>query len=159
MKRINIHFLIVLFTVSLFSCTSSKNPVVGVWECVNIQPLEEQLQTTTAAPEVGDDGSRNVDDKREIPPTDPQLQEHLEAYPDISETIMIKRNMRIIFTTGNKKVRGFWEFNQKANNLEVTLKKTKKVVRLKFSGPLQEYMILNEMFDNGAFTCAYRKVE
>jgi len=157
MKRFKFNILLILLSIFLFSCTTSKDPVVGTWECFKIIPFQEPLQTGTTAPKLMDDASVKFDEKGAIPSTDPVIQQLLAIYPDIKNTIKIKGNKTATLISRSKNISGTWEMNSTANALDIKLKKTKKVIQLKFTDPKQERLSLNEKFNYGEFEVHYQK--
>jgi|GEM_PF-931845 len=159
MKRFKLSFLLPILTVIFFSCTTSKDPVVGTWECFKIKPYQEPLQTTRTQPKVMDDASLQFDEKGTVPSSDAVFQQLFATYPDINKFIKIKGNKTVSLISKNKNLSGTWEMDQKANTIDIKLKKTDKVIRLQFTDPNQERLSVHEKFNYGEFDAYYQKAK
>ncbi|MFH1297329.1 MAG: hypothetical protein ABIJ04_08675 [Bacteroidota bacterium] len=160
MKKLRIILSLVLPAIFLFSCTTSKEPVVGVWECVKLIPIQESLQSTGTAPQPMEESTLKADEKGEISPSsDPVLQQLLAAHPDLTETIKIKGNNTAVLTSGTESVTGTWKLNKETSTLDVTLKKTKRVIRFKIPDLSYNYLTMHEKVPSGEFEIHFQKMK
>lgn len=159
MKKTIVNIPLLFLAGFLFSCTTSKDPVVGTWECSRIVPLIESPEMSNTPPVLMDDAKVKFDEKGIIPSSDPQLQRLLTTYPDISKTLKLKANKTVVLTSKNNRVIGTWELNQEGKSLDITIRKTNKLIRYKFSDPGMESLFITEKFKYGEFKSHYRKTK
>ncbi|TSA28546.1 MAG: hypothetical protein D4R67_03570 [Bacteroidetes bacterium] len=144
-----ITILLSLLAFFLFSCTASKDPVVGVWTCAKISPSGESQQTvdlTSVVMEKPIDVSRGSG-----------VQELITYDPEAITTIKLKGNKTATLISETSSSPGTWEVNQASNTLDITLKETQKVIQFKFAGNNQNTLIMDRKLNNGEFEVHYRK--
>ena len=159
MKRICYLISYTIFTLSLFSCTASKEPVVGVWGSTILKPLQMTSQPNTATQKPLEVTSEKFEENGSVLPAEPESKQLISTYPDVTNTIKIKANKRVTLISTNSKLNGSWKINQQDKTIDITLDKSKRFVRLKYQGINRDILTLIDKTPSGQFLVTFQKID